>query len=113
MVTGSGGERSGASGDGRLAALTAELGVQLRRIGAAGPKVMQLLSMIEFEGASGEAPRPLGALVEARESLPLRRVRGVIEQDLDARLHDVFSAFDEQPFAIASVGQVHRAHSRR
>jgi predicted unusual protein kinase regulating ubiquinone biosynthesis (AarF/ABC1/UbiB family) len=36
----------------------------------------------------------------------------VIEQDLDARLQDIFSAFDEQPFAIASLGQVHRAHIR-
>jgi ubiquinone biosynthesis protein len=39
-------------------------------------------------------------------------VRGVIEQDLDARLHDVFSTFEEQPFAIASLGQVHRADIR-
>jgi predicted unusual protein kinase regulating ubiquinone biosynthesis (AarF/ABC1/UbiB family) len=36
----------------------------------------------------------------------------VIEQDLEARLQDVFSAFEEQPFAIASLGQVHRADTR-
>jgi predicted unusual protein kinase regulating ubiquinone biosynthesis (AarF/ABC1/UbiB family) len=112
-MTGSDGEGPGGSGHARLVALTEELGVQLGRMGAAGPKITQLLSMIELERASHEAPaRPLGALVQAREPLPLRRVRRVIEQDLDARLHDVFSGFDEQPFAIASLGQVHRAHIR-
>ena len=113
MVKGSGGTGSGESGDARLVAIAEELGVQLRRMGAAGPKIMQLLSMIQIERASVEVPaRPLGAPVEAREPLPLRRVRGVIEQDLDARLQDIFSAFDEHPFAIASLGQVHRAHTR-
>ena len=113
MANGSGGKGSVEQGDARLVALTGELGGQLRRIGAAGPKVMQLLSMIQLERASGQAPaRPLGALLEAREPLPLPRVRRVIEQDLDARLQDVFSVFDEQPFAIASLGQVHRADLR-
>jgi predicted unusual protein kinase regulating ubiquinone biosynthesis (AarF/ABC1/UbiB family) len=113
MMNGSGGEGSGEHGDARLVALTEELGGQLRRMGAAGPKIMQLLSMVQLETASGEAPgRPLGALVQAREPLPLPRVRRVIEQDLDARLHDMFSAFEEQPFAIASLGQVHRARLR-
>ena len=68
MVNGSGGEGSGESGDARLVALTEELGGQLRRMGAAGPKIIQLLSMIQLERASGEAPgRRLGALVDARE----------------------------------------------
>ena len=36
----------------------------------------------------------------------------MIEQDLDTRVQDVFAAFEEEPFAIASLGQVHRAHTR-
>jgi predicted unusual protein kinase regulating ubiquinone biosynthesis (AarF/ABC1/UbiB family) len=113
MVNRSAEKGSGQSGDGRLVARTDELGVQLRRMGAAGAKIMQLLSMVQLERASGETPgRPLGALLEVREPLPLSRVRRVIEQDLDARLQDMFSAFEEQPFAIASLGQVHRAHLR-
>jgi predicted unusual protein kinase regulating ubiquinone biosynthesis (AarF/ABC1/UbiB family) len=113
VVRGSAEKGSGQSGDGRLVALAEELGGQLRRMGAAGPKIMQLLSMVQLERTSGEARgRPLGALVEAREPLPLPRVRRVIEQDLDARLQAVFSAFDEEPFAISSLGQVHRAHTR-
>jgi len=113
MVDGSGEKGSGELGDARLVAVTEELGIQLRRMGAAGPKIVQLLSMIQLERASSEASaRRLGALVVAREPLPLPRVRRVIEQDLNARLHDIFSAFDEHPFAIASLGQVHRAHIR-
>ena len=113
MVNRSGEEGAGEPGDARLVALTEELGVQLRRMGAAGPKIMQLLSMIQLERASGEAPgRRLGALVDAREPLPLRRVRQVVERDLDASLQDIFSGFDEQPCAIASLGQVHRARIR-
>jgi predicted unusual protein kinase regulating ubiquinone biosynthesis (AarF/ABC1/UbiB family) len=106
-------KRSAARGEARLVALTQELGTQLRRMRGAGPKITQLLSMIELQGSSGEASaRALGTLSEAREPIPLRRLRRVIEQDLDARLQDVFAAFDEQPFAIASLGQVHRAHTR-
>ncbi|MGH2887518.1 MAG: ABC1 kinase family protein, partial [Solirubrobacteraceae bacterium] len=93
--------------------MTEELGTQLQRMRGAGPKIKQLLSMIQFENVSAEAaPRALGALPEAREPLPLRRLRRVIEQDLGVRLQDVFSTFEEEPFAIASVGQVHRAHTR-
>jgi predicted unusual protein kinase regulating ubiquinone biosynthesis (AarF/ABC1/UbiB family) len=113
MVNGSGEKGSGEPGGARLVALTEELAAQLRRMGAAGPKITQLLSMIQLERASAEAPTlPLGALVQAREPLSMDRVRRVIEKDLDARLRDLFSAFDEQPFAIASLGQVHRAQIR-
>jgi ABC1 atypical kinase-like domain len=113
VVDGSDGEGSGEPGHARLIALTEELGAQVRRMGAAGPKIVQFLSMIQLERTSDGAPaRPLGALPEAREPVPLPRVRRVIEQDLDARLQDVFSGFDEQPFAIASLGQVHRARIR-
>ena len=61
--------------------------------------------MIQLDRISGGAPvHPVGTLPQAREPLPLRRVRRVIEQDLDARLQDIFSSFDERPFAIASSG---------
>ena len=104
MVNGSAEKGSGQSGDGRLVALTDELGVQLRRMGAAGPKIMQLLSMVQLERASGEASgRQLGALVAAREPLPLSRVRRVIEQDLDARLQEVFSAFGTKCVFIRKI----------
>jgi predicted unusual protein kinase regulating ubiquinone biosynthesis (AarF/ABC1/UbiB family) len=108
-------ERGGSAerGDARFVALTEELGIQLRRMRGAGPKITQLLSMIELQKPLGDAQaRPLGTLTEDRERLPFRAVRQVIEQDLDTRVQDVFADFEEEPFAIASLGQVHRAHTR-
>ena len=49
MANESEGERSAARGEARLVALTHELGAQLRRMRGAGPKIMQLLSMIELQ----------------------------------------------------------------
>jgi predicted unusual protein kinase regulating ubiquinone biosynthesis (AarF/ABC1/UbiB family) len=44
-------------------------------------------------------------------ALPFDRVRRVIEQDLGARLGRLFEDVDETPFALASLGQVHRART--
>jgi predicted unusual protein kinase regulating ubiquinone biosynthesis (AarF/ABC1/UbiB family) len=114
MANRPGGEGSAEGGEPRLVALTEELGAQLRRMGPAGAKITQLLSMVQFERVSpGDAPTAsLGTLAEDREPLALRRVRGVIEKDLDARVQDLFTVFEEEPFAIASLGQVHRARTR-
>ena len=107
-----GSDRASVGGDQeRSVALVEELGGQLRRMGDAGAKVTQLLSMVQLEGASqaGSLVRPLGSFPRDGEPFAWQRVRGVIEQDLGARMRDVFSAFEEEPFAIASLGQVHRA----
>jgi predicted unusual protein kinase regulating ubiquinone biosynthesis (AarF/ABC1/UbiB family) len=114
MAKRSGDEASTGGGKSRTVALAEEFGAQLRRMGGAGGKITQLLSMVQLDRASeGEAPaRPLGSMSVDREPLAWRRVRGVIEQDLDARVQDAFAAFDEQPFALASLGQVHRARTR-
>ena len=64
---------SGERGDARFVALTEELGTQLRRMRGAGPKITQLLSMIQLQRPSGEAQaRPLGTLIEDGEPLPFR-----------------------------------------
>jgi predicted unusual protein kinase regulating ubiquinone biosynthesis (AarF/ABC1/UbiB family) len=107
FVSGGSGERD----DARFVALTEELGTQLRRMRGAGPKLTEFLSMIQLQRPSGDA-LALGTLIEDREPLGFRAVRGVIEQDLDTRVQDVFAAFEEEPFAIASLGQVHRARTR-
>jgi ubiquinone biosynthesis protein len=43
---------------------------------------------------------------------PFEVVRLTVEQDLGARLEDVFSSFDETPLAAASIAQVHAATLR-
>jgi predicted unusual protein kinase regulating ubiquinone biosynthesis (AarF/ABC1/UbiB family) len=92
--------------DARAAALARELGAQLSRMKGAGPKLIQLLSMVVFDPASARRP---GALPDAAGPVPFGRVRKVIEQDLQARVRDLFDDIDEEPFALASLGQVHRA----
>src|ERR1700733_12689033 len=79
-------ESRGERDDARFVALTEELGTQLRRMRGAGPKLTQLLSMVQLQRPSGDAPaRPLGTLIEHGEPLRFRAVGGLIEQDLDTR----------------------------
>jgi predicted unusual protein kinase regulating ubiquinone biosynthesis (AarF/ABC1/UbiB family) len=47
-----------------------------------------------------------------REPLPLRGLHRLMEDELDARLRDVFADVEERPLAISSLGQVHRARTR-
>jgi len=39
-------------------------------------------------------------------------VKAILEQELGRKLEDIYSEFDEQPVASASLGQVHRARLR-
>src|SRR5918995_3246846 len=113
MVTPPGGERSTAREDAGAVALAVELGAQLGRLKGAGPKIGQFLSMVQLDRATeGERSLPaLGALPDGARTVPFGRARRVIEQDLDARVGELFADVDEQPFALASLGQVHRART--
>ena len=97
-----------AGGDARTLALAEELGAQLARLKGGGPKVRQFLSMIQLDGDGEPA---LVALPDGAEALPFAGVRKVIEHDLGARVGKVFADIDEEPFAVASLGQVHRART--
>jgi hypothetical protein len=94
------------SGSERVVALAEELGAQLKRLKGAGPKIRQFLSLLRFDG-DWPGARPPGI-----SALPFGRVRRVIEEDLASRVRDVFGDFEEEPFALASLGQVHRARTR-
>jgi predicted unusual protein kinase regulating ubiquinone biosynthesis (AarF/ABC1/UbiB family) len=108
-----GGEQSNAREDARALALAEELGAQLGRLKGAGPKIRQFLSMVQLDRVlEGRRALPaLGALPDGAQAVPFGRVRRVIEQDLDARVRELFAEFDEEPFALASLGQVHSART--
>ena len=97
---------SNAREDARALSLAEELGAQLGRLKGAGPKVRQFLSMVQLDGPDLGDRSPDGV-----DPAPFSRVRRVIEQDLGARVREQFAHFDEEPFAVASLGQVHRART--
>jgi predicted unusual protein kinase regulating ubiquinone biosynthesis (AarF/ABC1/UbiB family) len=108
-----GGERSNAREEARAVALAEELGAQLGRLKGAAPKIKQFLSMIQLDRAIDRERHPaaLGALPDGAQAVSFGRVRRVIEHDLDARVRELFADFEEEPVAVASVGQVHRART--
>ena len=106
-------ERAEAAQQERTAALVNELVDQLSRMRGAAMKVGQMISMVEFDGlpedqrqalqaklAIAAGQRPAGAVLEARAD-DARRARRAA--------HARFSEFEQQAFAAASIGQVHRA----
>ncbi len=108
------GARAGASllvdrGAGGAAERAADVLGNMRGLAA---KVGQIASYVD--GLVPEANRDAfeGALTRLRSqtaSSPFSDVRRVIEDDLGGPLDRLFDSFDEQPFASASIGQVHRA----
>ncbi|HEX6698388.1 MAG TPA: AarF/ABC1/UbiB kinase family protein [Solirubrobacteraceae bacterium] len=103
------GERAPSRGDAQALAMTEEIGAQLGRMKGAGAKLVQLLSMLAFERERSQGA--LGALRAGAEPIGFDRVRRIVERELDAPVGELFSAFDEEPFALASLGQVHRART--
>jgi predicted unusual protein kinase regulating ubiquinone biosynthesis (AarF/ABC1/UbiB family) len=56
-----------------------------------------------------EFQRKLGALRDAAPTVSFKDMRKVIEAELDDPLDEVFTAFDKEPIAAASIGQVYKA----
>ncbi|MGI8945793.1 MAG: ABC1 kinase family protein [Thermoleophilaceae bacterium] len=82
----------------------------------AAMKVGQVASFLDT-GALGEESRERiqARLAELRDSaprVPFEQMRRVIETDLEGPIEGVFSRFDEQAVAAASIGQVYRATLR-
>ena len=96
--------------DARAAASAEAFGAQLSRLKGAGPKLTQFLSVLTLERGGDGVPPP-GALPDGAQAVPFGRIKSVIEQDLDARVGELFAEFDKEPSAIASLGQVHRART--
>src|SRR5689334_21331001 len=106
-------ERAAAAENERTAALVHELVDQLGRMRGAAMKVGQMLSMVEFDGLptdqQDELQRTLATLRDGIPPVPFVRLEKLLRHELGAPLDNVFSEFDKEALAAASIGQVHRA----
>jgi predicted unusual protein kinase regulating ubiquinone biosynthesis (AarF/ABC1/UbiB family) len=82
----------------------------------AAMKLGQVMSFLDVglvpEEHREEFQRELAKLRDAAPSVSFKQMRKVIEEDLEAKVSEVFVEFDEQPIAAASIGQVYRARLR-
>ena len=95
----------------RRRALSKRLRVQFAKLGPTYIKVGQIVS-------SGEGLFPEELVTEfkqLRDRVPAEsfaHVRAVVESELGHKLEDVFTTFDREPLAAASIAQVHAATLR-
>jgi predicted unusual protein kinase regulating ubiquinone biosynthesis (AarF/ABC1/UbiB family) len=106
-------ERAATAENERTAALVRELVDQLSRMRGAAMKVGQMLSMVEFDGLppdqQDELQRTLATLRDGIPPVPFSRLEKLLRQEFGAPLAKVFTEFEEEALAAASIGQVHRA----
>src|ERR1700688_107056 len=76
----------------------------------AAMKLGQVMSFLDVglvaEEYREEFQAELAKLRDAAPTVSFKQMKSVIEDDLEARIADVFAEFDEQPIAAASIGQV-------
>src|SRR3954454_11675836 len=106
-------ERADAATGERAAALARELVEQLGHMRGAAMKIGQVLSTIDFTAippSEREAfKRTLAALRVDVPPLPFAKVEKLVRSELGGPVSNAFADFDEEAFAAASLGQVHRA----
>jgi predicted unusual protein kinase regulating ubiquinone biosynthesis (AarF/ABC1/UbiB family) len=82
----------------------------------AAMKLGQVLSTIDFTGIPEdqreEFKATLAALRDDVPPLPFDAVCALIEEELGRPVDEAFASFEEEAFAAASIGQVHRAVTR-
>jgi predicted unusual protein kinase regulating ubiquinone biosynthesis (AarF/ABC1/UbiB family) len=82
----------------------------------AAMKLGQVMSFLDVglvpEEHREEFQRELAKLRDAAPTVSFKQMKRVIEEDLEEEIAAVFSDFDEQPIAAASIGQVYRATLR-
>ena len=79
----------------------------------AAMKLGQVMSFLDVglvpEEHREEFQHELAKLRDAAPTVSFKQMRQVIEEDLEAKIADVFAEFDVEPIAAASIGQVYRA----
>jgi predicted unusual protein kinase regulating ubiquinone biosynthesis (AarF/ABC1/UbiB family) len=82
----------------------------------AAMKLGQVMSFLDVglvgEEHRDEFQRELAKLRDAAPTVSFRQMRRVVEEDLEAPISEVFSEFEEEPIAAASIGQVYHARLR-
>ena len=106
-------ERAEAATGDRAAALARELVAQLGQMRGAAMKLGQVLSTIDFtaipESERESFKQTLAALRDDVKPVPFPRMRRLVEEELGGPLSEHFADFEQEAFAAASIGQVHRA----
>ena len=106
-------ERAASAESERTAALVQQLVEQLGQMRGAAMKIGQMISMVELDGLPeeerDELQRRLAALRDDVPPVRFADLEKLMRQEFGGPLGRVFRDFDEQAFAAASIGQVHRA----
>lgn len=103
----------GTSKDGGNEMNMQDVGVKLRHaLQELGPTFIKLgqIASSRRDLVPLEIAMELEKLQDHVASVPFDRIREIVEAELEEPLEHLFSRFDEEPLATASIGQVHIAH---